>query len=182
VREYFGNFVTVLRAYTYMLMHGGTGLQAASEVAVLNANYLKHRLVGPYAMPFKELRKHEFVLSASPLKKSKGVRAADVAKRLQDYGFYAPTVYFPHLVDEAIMVEPTETEPRSELDAFADAMLAIAKEPADVVTAAPGRAPVGRVDDVWAAKNLVLNWRDADKVPSGAGKAGPAKVVNTVSP
>jgi glycine dehydrogenase subunit 2 len=166
VREFYGNFITVLRAYVYMLSMGGDGLTLASEQAVLNANYLKHRLVGPYSMPFKADRKHEFVLSASPLKRSKGVRALDVAKRLQDYGFYAPTVYFPHLVDEAIMVEPTESESKEELDAFADAMLAIAKEPAELVKSAPNRSPVARVDDVWAAKNLVLTWHHIDKVPT----------------
>lgn len=166
VREYYGNFITVLRAYVYMLLHGGPGLKAVSELAVLNANYLQKRLVGPYAMPFKQLRKHEFVLSARNQKRERGVRALDIAKRLQDYGIYAPTVYFPHLVDEAIMVEPTETESKAELDRFADAMLAILDEPAETVKAAPTKSPVARVDDVWAAKNLVLTWRDIDKVPT----------------
>jgi glycine dehydrogenase subunit 2 len=182
VREYYGNFITVLRAYAYILLHGGDGLKAASEVAVLNANYLKHRLVGPYAMPFKALRKHEFVLSATPLKKEKGVRALDVAKRLQDYGIYAPTVYFPHLVDEAIMIEPTETESRAELDAFADAMLAIAKEPAALVKAAPTRSPVARVDDVWAAKNLVLTWDDVDRIPAADGDREGSKPLEPLAP
>lgn len=170
VREFYGSFLVSLRALTYMLLMGGDGLKQAGEMAVLNANYLKQRLVGAYEMPFKGLRKHEFVLSASHLKRKNGVRALDVAKRLLDHGFYAPTIYFPHLVDEAIMIEPTETESREELDRFADAMIAITKEPPETVMNAPLETPVGRVDDVWAAKNLVLTWHALHKLK---GKAAP---------
>ncbi len=175
IREFYGSFLVCLRAYTYILLMGGDGLRKASEQAVLNANYLKSRLVGAYELPYKSLRKHEFVLSAARLKRERGIRALDIAKRLLDHGFYAPTVYFPHLVEEALMVEPTETETREELDAFADAMIAITKEPADVVTAAPLETPVGRVDDVWAAKNLVLTWRDLKKLD--AHRASPPKTL-----
>lgn len=176
VREFFGSFLVALRTYAYILLLGGDGLKEAAEIAVLNANYLKHRLVGAYDLPFKPLRKHEFVLSASNLKRERGVRAMDVAKRLLDHGFYAPTVYFPHLVDEAIMVEPTESESKAELDAFADAMLKIAREPPEVVKAAPRTTPVSRVDDVWAAKNLVLTWRRLDRLQRAEG-AAPAPVL-----
>jgi glycine dehydrogenase subunit 2 len=164
VREYYGNFLVHLRALAYMLLMGGDGLKRASEIAVLNANYLKQRLLGPFSMPFKSLRKHEFVLSAVDLKKKRGIRALDVAKRLLDHGFYAPTVYFPLLVEEALMVEPTETESREELDAFAEALLRVAQEDPAVVTTAPHETPVARIDDVWAAKNLVLTWRQLDKL------------------
>jgi glycine dehydrogenase subunit 2 len=147
-----------------MLLMGGDGLRQAAEIAVLNANYLKQRLVGAYTLPYKALRKHEFVLSAADLKRKRGIRALDIAKRLLDHGFYAPTVYFPHLVDEALMIEPTETESREELDAFADAMIRVAQEDPEVVMGAPHETPVARIDDVWAAKNLVLNWRSLDKL------------------
>lgn len=173
VREFYGSFLVALRAYAYFLLMGGDGLKEASEIAVLNANYLRAKLVGAYQMPFKQLRKHEFVLSASELKRTRGIRALDIAKRLLDHGFYAPTVYFPHLVDEAIMIEPTETEPREELDAFAAAMVKIAQEPPEVVTGAPTETPVSRVDDVWAAKNLILTWRDLAKLKKSEATPAP---------
>jgi glycine dehydrogenase subunit 2 len=165
VREYWGGFLVQLRCLAYLLLMGGDGLTEASEIAVLNAAYLQKRLVPTYELPHKQLRKHEFVLSASKLKKERGISAKDIAKRLLDHGFYAPTIYFPQLVDEAIMIEPTETEPKEELDAFADAMLKIAKEDPELVRSAPHNAPVSRVDDVWAAKNLVLTWHHLHKLP-----------------
>ena len=164
IREYWGGFLVQLRCLAYLLLMGGNGLTEASEIAVLNAAYLQKRLVGDYELPHKQLRKHEFVLSASKLKRERGITARDVAKRLLDHGFYAPTIYFPMLVDEALMIEPTESEPKDELDAFADAMLRIAKEDPAIVKAAPRNAPAARVDDVWAAKNLVLTWRQLDKL------------------
>jgi glycine dehydrogenase subunit 2 len=134
-------------------------VREAAEMAVLNANYLLARLRGAYDVPFDRLCKHEFVLSARRLKREHNVRALDVAKRLMDFGFHPPTIYFPLLVEEALMVEPTETEPREELDAFADAMLAIAREAgedAEVLRTAPHTTLVGRLDEVRAVKQPVL--------------------------
>lgn len=158
VRSFYGNFAVLARAYAYILRMGGDGLKAASEGAVLNANYLRKRLVPAYDMPFKELRKHEFVLSAKRLKEEKGVRALDISKRLLDYGTMAPTVYFPALVDEALMIEPTETESRETLDRFAEILLQVAKEDAAVVKEAPLNTAVRRVDEVRAAKDLTLSY------------------------
>ncbi|MBI2079096.1 MAG: aminomethyl-transferring glycine dehydrogenase subunit GcvPB [Euryarchaeota archaeon] len=164
IREYWGGFLVQLRCLAYLLLMGGDGLVESSEIAVLNAAYMQKRLVGAYELPYKQLRKHEFVLSAANLKRERGINAKDIAKRLLDHGFYAPTIYFPLIVDEALMIEPTESEPKDELDAFVDALLAIAKEDPAVVKAAPKHAPVARVDDVWAAKNLVLTWRHLAKL------------------
>jgi glycine dehydrogenase subunit 2 len=132
-----------------------------SEVAVLNANYLLARLREAYDLPFDRLCMHEFVLSARNLKRGHGITALDVAKRLMDYGFHPPTIYFPLIVPEALMIEPTETEPKERLDAFADAMLAIAREAADdpsVVKDAPHGRPVRRLDEVKAAKRAVVRY------------------------
>jgi glycine dehydrogenase subunit 2 len=132
-----------------------------SEIAVLNANYMLARLKDTYDLPFDRLCMHEFVLSARPLKREHGVTAADVAKRLMDYGFHPPTVYFPLIVPEALMIEPTETEPKENLDAFADAMIAIAREAAEepeVVKAAPTSRPIRRADEVKAAKQPVVRY------------------------
>ena len=118
VRAFYGNFAVLVRAYAYILGQGGNGLREASDRAVLNANYLRKRLTPTYDLPFKELRKHEFVLSAHKLKEEQGVRALDIAKRLLDYGTMSPTIYFPALVDEALMIEPTETETKETLDTF----------------------------------------------------------------
>ena len=158
VRSFYGNFAVLVRAYSYILRQGGNGLRGVSDRAVLNANYLRHRLTPTYDMPFKELRKHEFVLSAKRLKDEKGIRALDVSKRLLDYGTMAPTIYFPALVDEALMIEPTETESRESLDRFAEAMLAIAKEDPGLLKEAPHNTAVGRLDEVYAAKELVLSY------------------------
>jgi glycine dehydrogenase subunit 2 len=157
VRSFYGNFAVLVRAYAYILKQGGNGLRAASERAVLNSNYLRSRLTPAYDMPFKALRKHEFVLSAKKLKDERGVRALDIAKRLLDHGMMAPTVYFPALVDEALMIEPTESESLESLDRFAEAMLAIATEDPQVVRDAPHGTAVRRIDEVYAAKELVLS-------------------------
>jgi glycine dehydrogenase subunit 2 len=162
IRSHFGNTAIMLRAYAYIKLMGGDGLRKAAELSVLNSNYLAHRLREHYPMPYGKLRKHEFVLSGSALKE-KGLRTLDVAKRLIDHGFHPPTVYFPLIVDEALMVEPTETESRRDLDAFADALIAIAREaetdPESLHTA-PHCAPVGRVDEVYGARNPVYKWQD----------------------
>lgn len=158
IKSFYGNFAVLIKAYAYIKMMGRDGLKNASEIAVLNANYLKEKLKDYYELPFKNLRKHEFVLSASDLKE-KGIKARDVAKRLLDYGIHAPTIYFPSLVEEALMIEPTETESKEELDRFIDAMISIAKEETVVIKSAPHNTSVARVDEVHAVRNLVLTWQ-----------------------
>lgn len=160
VRAWYGNFALLVRAYAYLLRQGGDGLTRASERAVLNANYLRHRLQGVLDVPFSGLRKHEFVASGASLT-AKGVKTVDVAKRLMDFGYHPPTVYFPHLVEEALMIEPTETETRATLDAFAEALAQIVKEDPEVLHSAPHNAAVARVDEVRAARDPILSWRYA---------------------
>jgi glycine dehydrogenase subunit 2 len=160
VRGFGGPFGVFVRSYAYIRTYGPR-LREMSEVAVLNANYLLARLKDAYDLPFDRLCMHEFVLSARSLKREHGVSALDVAKRLMDYGFHPPTVYFPLVVPEALMIEPTETEPKERLDEFVDAMLAIAREAAEepeVVKAAPTSRPVRRLDEVKAAKNPVVRY------------------------
>jgi glycine dehydrogenase subunit 2 len=160
VRGYYGPFGVFVRSYAYIRSYG-PHLRDMSEVAVLNANYLLARLRDAYELPFDRLCMHEFVLSARNLKKEHGVTALDVAKRLMDYGFHPPTVYFPLIVPEALMIEPTETEPKERLDAFVDAMLAIAREAAEdkeILKSAPHRRPVRRLDEVKAAKRTVVRY------------------------
>jgi glycine dehydrogenase subunit 2 len=160
VRGYYGPFGVFVRSYAFIRSYGPR-LREMSEVAVLNANYLLARLREAYDLPFDRLCMHEFVLSARNLKREHGVTALDVAKRLMDYGFHPPTIYFPLIVPEALMIEPTETEPKERLDAFADAMLAIAREAADdkqVVKDAPQHRPVQRLDEVKAAKRAILRY------------------------
>jgi glycine dehydrogenase subunit 2 len=159
VRSAYGNFLVLLRAYTYIKMLGGNGLAQATETAVLNSNYLRARLAPSFGMPYRELRKHEFVLGGEKLK-ARGVRTLDLAKRLLDMGYHAPTIYFPHLVDEAIMIEPTETETRETLDRFADAMLEILAEDPELLKSAPHNTSIGRVDEVKAAKDMIFSHKD----------------------
>jgi len=164
VHGFYGNFGVIVKAYTYMVMMGGAGLRQAAADAVLNANYLMQRLKKSYALPYDRRCKHEFVLSAREQKK-KGVSAGDIAKALLDYGFHPPTVYFPLIVDEALMVEPTETESKETLDRFAETLEEIARlaeeDPARV-TAAPHTTPVGRLDEVSAARNPWVCWSEED--------------------
>jgi glycine dehydrogenase subunit 2 len=142
-----------------------------SEAAVLNANYVLARLKDTYDLPFDRLCMHEFVLSARSLKRDNGTTALDVAKRLMDYGFHPPTIYFPLIVPEALMIEPTETETKETLDAFCDAMLAIAREAAEtpeLLKDAPHSRPVRRLDEVRAAKQPVVKYAfDEHPTPSG---------------
>jgi glycine dehydrogenase subunit 2 len=159
VRPFFGNFAVLVRAYAYILRMGGDGLKEASEKAVLNSNYMKEKLKGTYDLPFKDLRKHEFVISAKRLKEQKEVRALDVAKRLLDYGLHAPTIYFPSLVEEALMIEPTETETKETLDLYIDTLKKIAEENPMLVRSAPHNTSVRRIDEVYAAKEAILSWR-----------------------
>jgi glycine dehydrogenase subunit 2 len=160
VRGYTGPFGVFVRSYAYIRMWGPR-LREMSEVAVLNANYVLARLKDAYDLPFDRLCMHEFVVSARSLKKQHGCTALDVAKRLMDYGFHPPTIYFPLIVPEALMVEPTETEAKETLDAFCDAMLAIAREAAEepeLLKKAPHHRPVKRLDEVRAAKHLVVKY------------------------
>ncbi len=160
VRGFQGPFGVFVRSYAFIRMWG-PALRAMSEVAVLNANYLLARLKEAYDLPFDRLCMHEFVLSARNLKREHGVSALDVAKRLMDYGFHPPTIYFPLIVPEALMIEPTETEAKETLDAFADAMLAIAREAAEspeLLKEAPHGRPVRRLDEVKAAKRAVVKY------------------------
>jgi glycine dehydrogenase subunit 2 len=162
VRAFFGNYAVLVRAYTYMRMLGGKGLVSASENAVLNSNYLRYRLKDYFEMPYDELRKHEFVLSGAPLKK-RGLRTLDFAKRLLDYGFHAPTIYFPLIVDEAIMIEPTETESRETLDRFVEACDAILKEDPKLLHDAPVNTARRRLDEAKAARDMIFSWRTYKK-------------------
>jgi glycine dehydrogenase subunit 2 len=161
VRGFTGPFGVFVRSYAYIRMYGPR-LKEMSEAAVLNANYLLARLKGAYDLPFDRLCMHEFVLSARTLKREHGISALDVAKRLMDYGFHPPTIYFPLIVPEALMIEPTETEPKETLDAFADALLAIAREAVErpeLIRDAPHHRPVRRLDEVKAAKQAVVRYR-----------------------
>ncbi|MFP4456463.1 MAG: aminomethyl-transferring glycine dehydrogenase subunit GcvPB [Clostridia bacterium] len=158
--NFYGNFGVMARAYVYMLMMGGNGLKKASELAVLNANYLKEVLKKEYILPVDDVCKHEFVLAGIGENEA-GVTTLDIAKRLIDYGYHPPTVYFPLIIDSAMMIEPTETESKESLDGFAKALLDIAKEAKDnpeLLHAAPLNAPVTRLDEVKAARELILTW------------------------
>ena len=162
LRSFVGNTGVLVRAYAYIRAHGGTGLRQVSDDAVLAANYLKGLVAAAYEIPYDRPCKHEFVASASALKKRTGVRTLDIAKRLIDYGFHPPTVYFPLIVDEAMLIEPTETESVDTLDAFAAALVAIAREAEsdrELVTGAPHTAPVRRLDEATAARQPNLRWR-----------------------
>ena len=180
VHGFYGNVGVLVRAYAYIRTLGREGLMRASEVAVINANYLKAKLAGAFPVPFNDHCMHEFVVTLKALKAS-GVTAMDVAKRLLDYGFYAPTVYFPLIVEEALMIEPTETESKETLDRFAEAMLSIAEEATtnpEQVRRAPHRMPVGRLDEVKAAREPNLRWSASDQSihspQSTVHRSGPA--------
>ncbi len=160
VRGWLGPFGVFVRSYAFIRRYGPE-LKEMSEAAVLNANYMLARLKDSYELPYDRLCMHEFVLSARGLKREHGVTALDVAKRLMDFDYHPPTVYFPLVVPEALMIEPTESEARETLDAFCDAMIEIAREAAEVperVKAAPTTRPVRRLDEVLAAKRLVLRF------------------------
>ena len=158
VHSWHGNALALARAYSYILANGGDGLRRVAEAAVLNANWLRTRLRGIYDLPYDRPAMHEFVASTSTLKKGKGLRALDVAKRLLEEGFHAPTVYFPLIVDEALMIEPTETESLQTLEALGDALERIAAGDADNAHHAPRTTPVRRVDEARAARQLIPTW------------------------
>lgn len=161
VKSFYGNFAVFIKAYTYIRMLGGAGLKQVSEDAVLAANYLLAKLREVYPLPYDRTCMHEFVLSG-PLLQAPDVHTVDIAKRLMDYGFHPPTVYFPLIVSEALMIEPTETESKETLDAFAEAMLKIAEEAQenpDLLHQAPHTTPVTRLDEVRAARHPKLRWK-----------------------
>ncbi|HZU08172.1 MAG TPA: aminomethyl-transferring glycine dehydrogenase subunit GcvPB [Chloroflexota bacterium] len=178
VRAFGGHFGVLVRAYTYLRLLGADGLRRVSEAAVLNANYLRVALQEWYEVAYNRPCMHEVVLSGRRLK-AHGVRTLDVAKRLIDYGFHPPTIYFPLVVEEALMIEPTETESKATLDAFIAAMRAIAEEARqqpELLREAPHQTPVGRLDEVTAARRPVLRWPVPDWVgepPRAAGLVPP---------
>jgi glycine dehydrogenase subunit 2 len=162
VAGFYGNIGVVVRAWAYLKAMGGNGLERASELAVLNANYLKENLKKVVSLPYDTLCKHEFVLSAQDLKDCCGTSALDIAKGLIDHGYHPPTIYFPLIVHEALMIEPTETESRETLDAFIAAMKAIvesARANPGSLKQAPTSTVVRRIDDVLAAKRPVVRWK-----------------------
>jgi len=161
IANFYGNFGVMCKAYAYIRSLGAAGLKEISEDAVLNANYLKEKLKPYYHLPYDRTCMHEVVFSGRR-QKAKGIRTVDIAKRLLDYGLHPPTVYFPLIVDEALMIEPTETETKRTLDAFVEAMKEIARdveENPEILRTAPHNTPVRRLDDVSAARNPNLRWQ-----------------------
>jgi glycine dehydrogenase subunit 2 len=158
VRSLFGNVGILVRGYCYIRTLGAAGLREVSENAVLNANYLLALIGDVFEVPYGPRCMHEFVASAKSLRREKKISAMDIAKRLLDFGYHAPTVYFPLVVPEAIMIEPTETESRETLDAFAEAMRQIAGEEAEFLHEAPHTLEISRPDEVLAAKEPILRW------------------------
>jgi glycine dehydrogenase subunit 2 len=161
MRANMGNFGVLVRAYTYIRTYGPDGLLHVSQSAILNANYLKHELASDYEIAYPQTCQHEFIATAQRQKDESGVTATDIAKRLLDFGMYAPTVYFPLIVHEAMMIEPTETETRETLDYFISTMRQIAEEARsnpEVVKTAPHTTPIGRLDQTLAARKPNLRW------------------------
>jgi glycine dehydrogenase subunit 2 len=160
MKAFYGNFGVLVRALAYILAHGGPGLRNATVDAVLNANYIRHKLQPYYDLPYSRPNMHEVVFS-DDRQAAKGVRTGDIAKRLIDYGFHPYTVSFPLIVHGALMIEPTETESKQELDLFIDAMISIAKEideTPELVSSAPHSTRTTRVDEVTAARKPILRW------------------------
>ena len=162
VGAFFGNFGVIIKAYTYILTLGKENIKMVGPLATLNANYIKECLKDVYELPIDGLCKHEFVFDG--LKdKSTGITTMDVAKRLLDYGYHAPTIYFPLLFHESMMIEPTESESKETIDGFINVLRTIAQEAIEqpeTVHGAPHHTPIGRVDDVLAAKNPILTYKD----------------------
>ncbi len=161
VHSFYGNFLIMLRAYTYILMLGDSGLKQVAEHAVVNANYLRAKLQQHFNLPYKRICMHEFVINDEGM--PNGITTNEIAKRLLDCGFHAPTVYFPLIVHGAMMIEPTETEHKDTLDAFVNAMVAIIKEAEmqpEILKQAPTTTPVRKVDAVLAARKPVLKWEE----------------------
>lgn len=183
VKAFYGNFGILLRSFVYIRSNGPEGLLPVSQEAVLTANYMMRKLAPYYDLPYDRVCKHEFVLSGRKQKKL-GVRTLDIAKRLLDFGYHPPTIYFPLIVDECMMIEPTETESKETLDTFIDAMIAIAKEVEEnptIVQEAPHTTIVSRLDEVTAARKPVLRYRkpegaQADQAAEGRGANAAALV------
>ena len=172
ISGFHGNIGVILRAFAYILTMGSDGLGAVSRLAVLNANYLKERLKHILTLPYDTVCKHEFVLSAKELKEKTGVSALDLAKRMLDFGIYAPTVYFPTIVAEAIMIEPTETESLETLDRFVEILEQIcreAEEDPELLRSAPHNTPIRRADEVRAARQPQLAWEPPAASPPPEG-------------
>ena len=160
VKAFYGNFGVILKAYSYIMAIGAKGIRQVAENAVLNANYMMAKLKSHYNLPYNRVCKHEFVLNDDGM--PNGITTADIAKRLLDYGFHAPTIYFPLIVHGAMVIEPTETESKETMDSFIDAMIKIkedAKENPELLRKAPLTTPVGRVDAVLAARKPDLRWK-----------------------
>ncbi len=163
VKNFYGNFGVIIKAYAYIRSLGGEGLREACEHAVLNANYLRHQLRDSYHIPLDRLCKHEFIANSRKQAEVNGISTANIAKRLIDYGYHPPTIYFPLIVSEAIMIEPTETESKTRLDEFVQVMRDIAREAVeapDLLLNAPQQAVIKKVDEVTAARKPVLKWED----------------------
>jgi glycine dehydrogenase subunit 2 len=162
IKNFWGNFGMHVRAYTYIRHLGLRGLRRVSEDAIINANYIRVNLKDTYHLPYDRICMHEVVLSGKNIKQETGIRTMDIAKRLIDYGMHPPTVYFPLIVEEALMIEPTETESKETLDRFIWAMKEIAREARenpDIIRSAPHVTPVSRLDEVTAAREPNLRWR-----------------------
>jgi glycine dehydrogenase subunit 2 len=178
VKNFWGNFGMHVRAYTYIRHLGLEGLRRVSEDAIINANYVRVNLAGMYHLPYDRVCMHEVVLSAKNIKQETGIRTLDIAKRLIDHGMHPPTVYFPLIVDEALMIEPTETESKETLDTFIAAMKDIAREAhedPETVHSAPHTTEHTRLDEVTAAREPNLRWRptsDAQREEEPRAKAG----------
>ena len=167
VHPWYGNFNVLVKAYAYIKALGGEGLREVSENAIINANYLMKKVARDYDIKYPGRCMHEFVASGRNLKKF-GVKTVDVAKRLLDYGLHAPTVYFPLIVEEALMIEPVETEKKEALDHFAEVMSTIAKEAEEnpeILHEAPVTTPVRRLDEVAAARCPELGWSGGECLP-----------------
>ncbi|MDA7950420.1 MAG: aminomethyl-transferring glycine dehydrogenase subunit GcvPB, partial [Pirellulaceae bacterium] len=158
VRSFFGNTGVLVRTYAYILTHGPDGLKRVAENAVLNANYLLHKVKDFLEVPQGDRCMHEFVASPVQYKKEKGITTTDIAKRLLDYGYHAPTTYFPLTVPEALMIEPTETESKETLDHFAETLKTILEEDPEVVKTAPHSTIITRPDEVTASRKPITKW------------------------
>jgi glycine dehydrogenase subunit 2 len=166
VRSFYGNFGMIVRAYTYLREMGPEGLKAATDLAVLNANYVRAKLGEEFPAAFDTLCMHEVIVSDKKLQRETGIKTLDVAKRLIDYGFHPPTVYFPLVVPGAMMIEPTETESKETIDGFVEAMKAIAREAREspeLIHAAPSTTRLGRLDEARAARKPRLRWAATNK-------------------
>ncbi|MDR1412458.1 MAG: aminomethyl-transferring glycine dehydrogenase subunit GcvPB [Actinomycetes bacterium] len=167
VRSWYGNFGVMVRAWVYIRALGAAGLRKVGQQAVLSANYLRVLLEGVFEVAYNRICMHEFVLSGAPFAKAYGVHTLDIAKRLLDFGFHPPTIYFPLIVEEAMMFEPTETEPLASLDALASALLSIAQEAEtnpELLHSAPHSTPVRRLDEAGAARDPQLRWTNTTEV------------------